>query len=262
LALQTAHSSPLDVANRVRTHVCIPAARMPLRYSLLLERAAEHYAQGTPLQSALANAGYLAAQSAAIHLSGPETDADMERMLAARDCHTLADVKWSEFAARRRGRDTWMVFAAPVSLPARGDAADVSRTILAAVNAARIAGRRCGGRYFAPAQPLSLDPALTRAALEHSRDMAEHDSFDHRGHDGSAPAQRIARAGFGDLRTAGENIAAGAMTPGEVAQGWLESPGHCENIMDARFTRIGIAFAENLRTRSAIFWTQDFAAHR
>ena len=138
----------------------------------------------------------------------------------------------------------------------------MSRTILELVNAARATGRRCGSKYFGPAAPLALDTVLTQAALQHSRDMAEHDAFDHRGRDGSTPNVRIERAGFGAHRIVGENIAAGAMTPSEVTEGWLASPAHCENIMDSRFTLIGIAFAENLRTASAVFWTQDFAARR
>jgi uncharacterized protein YkwD len=73
---------------------------------------------------------------------------------------------------------------------------------------------------------------------------------------------RVESAGFGDHRIVGENIAAGAMTVEEVTQGWLSSPAHCENIMDGRFTLIGIGYAENPRTRSAVFWTQVFAAHR
>ena len=52
------------------------------------------------------------------------------------------------------------------------------------------------------------------------------------------------------------------MNAAEVTEGWLNSPPHCENIMDGRFAQIGIAFAQNLKTQSAVFWTQDFAAHR
>jgi uncharacterized protein YkwD len=227
-----------------------------------LQQAAQRYSHGASLQSALAGAGYLATQSAAIHLSGPSNDAETESVLIARDCRTLQDPRMREFGAEQRGRDIWMVLAAPVVLPARGDAASVSRVILDLVNAARALGMRCGGKYFAPAGPLALDPALTRAALEHSRDMAEHDAFDHRGHDGSTPSVRVERAGFGTHRIVGENIAAGAMTPNQVTEGWLASSAHCENIMDSRFTLIGIAYAENLHTASAVFWTQDFAARR
>jgi uncharacterized protein YkwD len=263
LPLQAVHSAPLSAANYVRLQGCgAPGTRAPLYYSMKLEQAAKRYSEGASLQNAAAAAGYLAAQIAGIHLSGPSNDADIEQMLAKRDCRTLEDPRMREFGAVQRGRELWMVLAAPVALPARGDAGSVSRAILDLVNAARSAGRRCGARYFGPAAPLALDPILTQAALLHSRDMAEHDAFDHRGNDGSTPATRIERAGFGDHRIVGENIAAGAMSPSEVTQGWLASPGHCENIMDGRFTLMGVAFAENLRTRSAVFWTQDFAARR
>jgi uncharacterized protein YkwD len=254
-------ASPLNAANQVRLHGCGPqGAVKPLYYSPQLERAAKQYARGASLQAAAADSGYLAEKIAGVHLSGAANDAEIEQMLAKRDCRTLKDPMMREFGAVQRGHDTWMIFAAPVSLPAKGDAVSVSRVILDLVNAARAAGRRCGGKYFAAAGPLALDPALTRAALEHSRDMAEHDVFDHRGHDGSAPSARVERAGFGAHRIVGENIAAGAMTPQQVTEGWLSSPAHCENIMDSRFTLIGIAFAENLHTSSAVFWTQDFAA--
>jgi len=261
------HSAPLNAANAARLQGCAASGprgslRTPLYYNMQLQQAAQRYSHGASLQSAIAGVGYLAAQSAAIHLSGPSNDAQMESMLVARECHTLQDPRIREFGAEQRGRDTWMVFAAPVSLPAKGDAVSVSRVILDLVNAARASGRRCGGKYFAAAGPLALDPALTAAALEHSHDMAEHDLFDHRGRDGSTPSVRVERAGFGAHRIVGENIAAGAMTPQQVTEGWLASPAHCQNIMDSRFTLIGIAFAENLRTASEVFWTQDFAAHR
>ena len=262
MLLQTARSAPLNAANAARSHGCHASGiRTPLIYSMQLQQAARRYSQGASLQSAVADSGYVAVQSAAVHLTGPTNDADMESMLAARECRMLQDPKMREFGAAQRGREVWMIFAAPAALPARGDAAAVSRAILDLVNAARAEGRRCGGKYFAPAAALALDPALTRAALAHSRDMAEHDAFEHRGHDGSTPSVRVERAGFGSHRIVGENIAAGAMTPGEVTQGWLLSPAHCENIMESRFTLIGVAFAENRRTASVVFWTQDFAAH-
>jgi uncharacterized protein YkwD len=262
-AAPASHAAPLSAANSARLHGCGGAAvSTPLFYSVKLEQAVARYAQGASLQKAAADSGYLAAEIAGIHLSGPSSDAEIEQMLIKRDCRTLRDPKMHEFAAVRRGREIWMVLAAPVALPERGDAAAMSRLVLDLVNAARSTGRRCGGKYFAPVTALILDPLLTEAALAHSRDMAEHDAFDHRGHDGSSPAQRVEQAGFKDHRIVGENIAAGAMTPAEVVQGWLASPAHCENIMDGRFTLLGFAFAENLHTQSAVFWTQDFAARQ
>jgi len=258
-----AGADALAAANWDRLHACGGgAARVALLGSVKLEQAANRLADGSALQNALAAAGYVAARSSEIHLSGALSDADVGRALAAHYCATLQDVKLQEFGAVRRGRDVWMILAQPVALPKAGDAAAVSRRILDLVNAARAAGRRCGSKYFAPVGALALDASLTRAALDHSKDMALHDEFDHRGHDGSTPALRVERAGFGAHRIVGENIAAGAMTAAEVTQGWLASPAHCENIMDSRFTLFGVGFAENLRTRSLVFWTQDFAAHR
>jgi uncharacterized protein YkwD len=259
---QFSGAGTLDAANWARLRGCGSGVTTPLHASAKLEQAARHLAAGATLQNAVTASGYLTTQSAAIHLSGNSSDAEIERTLTAHECRTLLNPKLRDFGAARRGRELWMVLAAPAVLPDPRDAGAAARQILKLVNAARAVGRRCGTRHFGPVGPLALDPALTLAALEHSRDMAAHDEFDHRGHDGSTPGMRVDRAGFGDHRIVGENIAAGAMTPGEVTQGWLASTAHCENIMDGRFTLIGIAFAENLRTRSAVFWTQDFAAHR
>ncbi len=260
--MNLAVAAPLNAANFERMQGCGGASPgKPLYYNLSLSSAARQLADGVPLQSAVSNSGYLAAKLTELHLSGVTGDAEMQRLLATRYCQTLQDPQLQDFGAEQRGREVWVVLAAPASVPAARDARAVAQEILDQVNAVRAAGRRCGATPFKPAAPLSLDASLTRAALAHSTDMATHDRFDHQGSDSSTPAKRVERAGFGQHRIVGENIAAGAMTPGEVMKGWLASPPHCANIMDGRFTLIGIAYAENLRTRSAVFWTQDFAAH-
>ena len=63
-------------------------------------------------------------------------------------------------------------------------------------------------------------------------------------------------------RLVGENIAAGMTNAAEAVQGWLDSPDHCENVMDARFTHLGAAFATNLTRDPAVYWTMDLAAAR
>jgi uncharacterized protein YkwD len=45
-------------------------------------------------------------------------------------------------------------------------------------------------------------------------------------------------------------------------QGWLDSPGHCENIMDPRFAEMGIAFAAGHAARRGLFWVQLLVAPR
>ena len=235
---------------------------MPLQNNLKLQNAAGRLAGGSGLHEALAAAGYLASESSVLHFSGAVSDAQIGRTLTADFCRTLINPKLREIGSERRGHEVWMVLAAPVALPDAADAASVNRHILDLVNAARAAGRRCGAKYFAPVAPLTLNSSLINAALAHSREMAKNRSLDHRGRDGSTPAVRVERAGYGAHRIVGENIAAGAMTPAEVTEGWLDSPAHCENIMDGRFTQIGIAYAASLNTAAGMYWTQDFAAPR
>ena len=258
----TALADPLSAANWDRLQGCGKARLVALAGNAQLQIAARRLADGATLQGAIAASGYLASSSSLIHLTGPISDLEVQRLLAQHYCRSLQEPAFKDLGAERRGRDLWLVLAAPVSLPAARDAPFIARRILELVNQARAAGHRCGSKYFAPVGALSIDDALTRAAQEHSRDMATHDAFDHRGHDGSSPATRIEQAGYGEHRIVGENIAAGAMNAAEVTEGWLNSPPHCENIMDGRFAQIGIAFAQNLKTQSAVFWTQDFAAHR
>ena len=255
------HADVLSSVNWARLHGCASSAtRAPLQNSPKLQKAAGRLGNGAALHDALTAVGYVASESAALHFSGAASDSQIAGMLTANYCRTLINPALRELGAERHGRDVWMVLAAPVSMPSAADAVSVSRRILELVNAARAAGRRCGARYFAPVAPLTLDASLTRAALAHSEEMARYAAFDHRGHDGSTPAQRVERAGYGAHRIVGENIAAGAMSPAEVADGWLASPAHCENIMDGRFSQIGIAYAASPNPEVGLYWTQDFAA--
>jgi uncharacterized protein YkwD len=256
-----ARADVLATVNWARLHGCAGSAtRAPLQINPKLQKAAGRVREGAALHEALTAVGYVASESAALHFSGTASDSQIAGMLTANYCRTLIDPALREIGSERRGRDVWMVLAAPVSMPTAADAASVSRRILDLVNAARAAGRRCGTRYFAPAAPLTLDASLTRAALAHSEEMARYSAFDHRGHDGSDPAQRVERAGYGAHRIVGENIAAGAMSPAEVSDGWLASPAHCENIMDGRFTQMGISYAASPNPEVGLYWTQDFAA--
>ncbi len=260
---QDAGAEVLDSVNWARLHGCSAAGtRVALQGSVTLHNAASRMADGAELHEALARVGYAGSEFSALHVSGATSDAQVSRLLAANYCRTLTDPQLREFGAERRGTQLWIVLAAPVALPSAADAESVSRHMLEWVNQARAAGQRCGAKYFGSVAPLTLNRSLSNAALEHSRDMAVHGEFDHRGHDGSTPSMRVQRAGYGKYLIVGENIAAGAMTPPEAIRGWLASPAHCENIMDGRFTQIGIAYAENLQSTAGMYWTQDFAAPR
>ncbi|GAA2308680.1 CAP domain-containing protein [Streptomyces caniferus] len=107
-------------------------------------------------------------------------------------------------------------------------------------------------RSKAGCSPLTVNAKLTKAAQDHSKDMADHRNMSHTGSDGSSPDDRITRAGY-HWNSYGENVAYGYSTPEEVMAGWMSSPGHKRNILDCSFKEIGVGLAQ-----PGDYWTQDF----
>ncbi|MFJ3877787.1 CAP domain-containing protein [Streptomyces sp. NPDC090077] len=137
--------------------------------------------------------------------------------------------------------------AAPAAPQASGAPSDEQAKVLELVNQARAA---------AGCPALTINEKLTKAAQDHSADMAAHRNMSHTGSDGSDAGQRITRAGY-QWRTYGENVAYGYSTPEQVMEGWMNSPGHKRNILDCSYKEIGIGLAQ-----PGQYWTQDFAAAR
>jgi uncharacterized protein YkwD len=155
-----------------------------------------------------------------------------------------------------------LVISAPHARPLRlNDAERVSERVLQLVNKARSHSRRCGTETLPAVNPVKLSAALAQTARAHARDMATHNFFEHTGSDGSTPTARLARIGYRWLLT-GENIAYGPTSAEEVISGWLASPGHCENIMETRFTEMGIGYAFGSTRSKPMYWAQDFAVPR
>jgi len=127
--------------------------------------------------------------------------------------------------------------------------------VLVLVNQRRSEEATCGTYgSFAPAGPLTFDPALRCAARAHSMDMGERDFFSHTNPDGEGPGVRLSYAGYSGFGW-GENIAWGYPTPAAVVAGWMSSDGHCANIMRSEWTIIGVGYYEGN------IWTQTFGAH-
>jgi uncharacterized protein YkwD len=143
---------------------------------------------------------------------------------------------------------------------ARMSEAAIRARVLELVNQARSTGRRCGTEPFPSTAPLAEAPPLESAAQSHANDMATLEYFSHRGKDGREPRDRVRDAGY-TARLTGENIAFGAESAEEVVAGWLASPGHCANLMDARFRHTGLGVA-TARTAGHIYWVQTFGAPR
>jgi uncharacterized protein YkwD len=238
-----------------------PGARAPLRSSAKLNDIARRLQRGESLKTAMAAEDYRPLISTSVHMSGWLTESLVVRNLTRRFCNLLVDPRMRELGVARKGRDMQLVVAQPFAAPSLNDAAAVSRRVLALTNIARARGQRCGEESYPAANPVMLSDTLREAALAHSRDMAQHDYFDHKGRDGSQPAERVTRQGY-RWRVVGENLAAGIVTAEDAVQGWLDSPHHCANLMDPRFTQMGVAYAIDTSSSMAIYWTQVFALPR
>jgi uncharacterized protein YkwD len=255
---QAASDDALATARNLRWQGCAghPGIRSVLHTSATLNSAAVQWSRGSSLKSAIERSGYRASESAGLHVSGTATT--LRSALSNQLCAALTDSVILDIGTYRARADTWIVLGAPFAAPGPADADAVADEMLRLVNAARATPRRCGGSAFGATAPLRLNQQLSRAALAHAEDMLRFNYFEHTGHDGSSPAMRVAAEGY-RYRIVGENIASGPESAQEAMQGWLLSPGHCQNIMDPRFQELGVAFAASRGGPPRIYWVQDLA---
>lgn len=250
----------VDLVNEVRRAGCGKYApvRLALESDPGLDRVARQLHDDESLERALSRANYRALQSASIRLSGFEEPA-ARAALSAQFCRTVMNEAFTAVGRAQRDRDVWIVLARPFAPPAKAERARIASEALRLVNAARAQGRRCGSRQMAAAPPLSPATLLNKVAQVHADDMAARGVLAHTGSDGSTVAQRASRAGFRH-DVIGENVAGGPVSAAIVVQEWLDSPGHCENLMDARFTQMGVAYAVNAAAPLGIYWSQVLGA--
>ncbi len=257
-------ADPAGVTNSVRTQGCAGGAGViaPLRAQAQLDEAARRLSRGDTLETSTSAAGYRASRSVAIHIRRAKDDEAVAAILRGkRYCELVTDPGFEELGVFQRGDETWLLLAAPFTPPAAEDAAAIAKAVLKLVNEARSRARRCGFKKFAAATPLEPDSVLDQAALLHARDMAQRGHMSHEGHDGSTVADRVTRAGY-PWASVAENVAAGQTSADDVVEIWLDSPGHCANLMDPEYTEMGVAYAVNPATESGIYWAQVFAAPR
>lgn len=262
LATGVARAGPLEAINAARDDACLRTAPAhDLVESRNLDLAALRLASGRTLHDVLGTLPERPAFAAAVLLAGATSDEAIRRLAAARFCRDLASPDLREVGYARVPAGLWVLVAAPLAVPGERDRVAAATLILDRVNAARAAGRRCGGVYYPRAAPVRGAPELNEVAYGHSLDMSRRDWLTHDGTDGSVAADRVRRAGLA-VRHVGENIASGVPTAAEVVDGWLASPSHCATVMDARFTRMGVDFATAPYSRGVIYWTQVFTEPR
>ncbi|MFK7861490.1 MAG: CAP domain-containing protein [Granulosicoccus sp.] len=135
---------------------------------------------------------------------------------------------------------------------------EMQQRMLQLINDARATARVCGTDSYPATRSLSWNTNLAEASRVHSDDMATHNFFDHTGSDGSSAAMRVTRQGY-QWRAVGENIAAGRTTAEATVNDWLESPGHCRNIMNPTFAEVAVACVEDSDSDFGRYWTNVLA---
>ena len=114
---------------------------------------------------------------------------------------------------------------------------ELELAVFAEANAAR---ERAGLR------PLAFYPELYQAARAHALDMLRRGYFGHEGPGGPSLFERLWQAGVYELKVA-ENLyeIAGPYLPADLpkraVEGWLNSPGHRQNLLDPEFTHGAVA---------------------
>ncbi len=262
-AQNTIPAAWLDTLNNVRAQGCEGRAgnRTALTGDPRLNAAAEQLAKGQALAPALAASAYRSVKTHAVTLRGYKGPTAVAQGVATTACSTLLSGELSHAGLYSQGDKAWVILAQAFAPPSPADEPAVQALVLTLVNQARSQPRQCGQRAFAAVGPLRLNAQLSTIAAGHAEDMARHGYFSHTGRDGSQPADRATGGGY-TWRSVGENLAAGQMSAEEVVQGWLKSPGHCANLMQADFTEMGLAYAINLQAAAGIYWAQVFGRPR
>jgi uncharacterized protein YkwD len=100
---------------------------------------------------------------------------------------------------------------------------------------------------------LRVDPRLTVAAREHSEDMVDRSYYSHVNPDGEGPAERAADEGY----TAGvaENLSQGMRNPQQVVREWEDGGDEREQLMDCRYTSVGVGTERGGLLGLSSWWT-------
>ena len=100
---------------------------------------------------------------------------------------------------------------------------------------------------------LTIDVNTEAAALVRAKEIKQ--SFSHTRPNGTQFATALKEQGV-SYRGAGENIAWGQKSPEAVMQAWMNSDGHRANILNPKFTKIGVGHYQDANGTN--YWTQLF----
>ena len=108
-------------------------------------------------------------------------------------------------------------------------------------------------RAAAGLAPVTYSAKISKAAQVRAAEIEQ--SFSHTRPDGRYFSTVFAEHGI-TYRYSGENIAWGQKSPEEVVTAWMNSAGHRANILNAKFTQLGVGYRQN--ARGVNYFTQLF----
>ncbi|MFP5111151.1 CAP domain-containing protein [Bacillaceae bacterium C204] len=103
---------------------------------------------------------------------------------------------------------------------------------------------------------LQWDENTARAAFQHSKDMSENNDFSHTSKKFGDLDKRLKTADV-VYQAAGENIAANYTDGPAVVEGWLNSKGHREALLNEEFSHLGVGVYQKYYTQNFIQKTEQ-----
>ena len=128
-----------------------------------------------------------------------------------------------------------LVLVLPIALPS-------SSLYSSAITAQNIADLTNQTRVNLGIEKLTASAKLAKAATEKAQDMLAKQYFAHTSPEGRTPWDWLKKVGY-DYLYSGENLAVHYTTAEDVQGGWLASPSHRANIVNSRYTEIGVGVA-------------------
>lgn len=99
-------------------------------------------------------------------------------------------------------------------------------------------------RKKAGLQPLVVQKKLSASALKKANDMLDRQYFEHTSPDGKTAVNLVKEKGYA-FQIVGENLALGDFgSDKKLVDAWMNSPAHKENILNPKFTEIGIGIVK------------------
>lgn len=108
-------------------------------------------------------------------------------------------------------------------------------------------------------QPLQYDSKVAKVAQLKAQDLLTNNYFEHESPTYGSPSEMLTQFDV-SWTASGENIAAGQRSVEEVHEGWMNSPGHRENILQEIYTHVGFGFTEGGGDYGT-YWVQLFTRY-